>query len=167
MPRDKQLSGQSSIMEYLLISFFVLMVILFMIFFLTGWFFSQQGLEQQNIQNQRVLTMLERVTNSQLFVNENSVFDDLKLLSAQSMPQEELCSDLSRLFGDGWFLRIEVINRPGGPCDFSSYVSGCGSWELRCGEPGEGQRIMNLPVNVFRKAEDRTDIGVLTVGVYT
>lgn len=153
-------------MEYLLLSFFILMVILVMILFLTGWFFSQQGLEQQNIEKERALTMLERLTNSPLFVKENSVFDDSKLIAIQSLGETSACRDFQDLFGSGWFMELEVLSRPGGDCDWSSYLN-CGHWKLVCGRAGARNISYDLPVNIYRKVEDRTDLGSLKAGIYT
>jgi hypothetical protein len=158
--------AQASIMEYLLLSFFILLVIIALIFFLSWWQASQFNIEQHKQKSQRVMALTERFINSPLFVRENSVFDDTKLLAVQSF-RAEACQELESLFGGEWFLEVEVLNpRPGcaGPCDASSYPC-CGSWTI-C--PQRGINItMVLPVNVYRRVEDRTDLGLLKVGVYS
>ena len=157
--------AQSSIMEYLLLSLFILLVIIALIFFLTWWQSSQFGLEQQQQKNERINVLMERFINSPLFVRENSVFDDSRLMAVQSFRQEA-CTGLQGLFGSEWFIEIEVLNpRPGcaGPCDASSYPC-CGSWVICPQNIRNVSRV--LPVNVYRRAEDRTDLGLLRVGVY-
>jgi hypothetical protein len=158
--------AQSSIMEYLLLSLFILLVIIALVFFLTWWQSSQFGLEQQQLKNERIIVLMDRFINSPMFVKENSVFDDSRLMSVQSFRQEA-CTDLQKMFGADWFIEIEVLNsRPGcaGPCDASTYPC-CGSWVI-C--PQNKKNVsMVLPVNVYRKAEDRTDLGLLRVGVYS
>jgi hypothetical protein len=164
MVQDRK--AQTSIMEYLLLSFFILMVIIALIFFLSWWQASQFNLEQQGQIHQRVEVLLYRFINSPLFVKENSVFDDSKLLAIQSYSQN-ICKELTTLFGSDWFLEIEVLNpRPGcaGPCDAVNYPC-CGSWTI-CPQ-GKRNITRVLPVNVYRKIEDRTDLGVLRVGVYS
>ncbi len=158
--------GQASIMEYLLLSFFILMVIIALILFLTFWQTSSLNLEKQNLKIQRLDTLLNRFINSPLFVKENSVFDDSKLMAIQSLESQGACHDLEGLFGSDWSIEVEVLTpRPGcaGPCTVSSYPC-CGSWEI-CTR-GEKNVTRVLPVNVYRKAEDRNDLGLLTVGVY-
>lgn len=163
MPSRK---AQSSIMEYLLLSFFILMVIIALIFFLTFWQSSSLNLEKQNLKIQRLDTLLNRFINSPLFVKENSVFDDSKLMAIQSLGGQGACKDLEGLFGSNWFLKVEVLNpRPGcaGPCTASSHPC-CDTWEI-CGRGGNNVTRV-LPANVYRKAENRNDLAVMTVGVY-
>ena len=153
-------------MEYLLMSLFILIVIIALIFFLTWWQSSQLGMEQQNQRNERVNALMTMFINSPLLVRENSVFDDSKLMAAQSLRQEA-CTDLEPLFGSDWFIEVEILNpRPGcaGPCDASSYPC-CGSWNL-CSQDLRNVSMV-LPVNVYRKYEDRTDLALLKVGVYS
>jgi hypothetical protein len=153
-------------MEYLLLSLFILLIIIVMVFFLSWWQFSQFGMEQQRMKNQRTEVLASRFINSPLFVTDNSVFDDSRLMGIQSLGLE-YCSELEPFFGGEWFLRIDVLSpRPGcqGPCDASSYPC-CGSWEI-CGQ-GKRNITRVLPVNIFRHIEDRMDLGLLTVGVYS
>lgn len=167
------MKGQSSIMEYLLMSFFTLMVIIVLIFFLMWFQFNQYSMEQQKINLEKSDVLINRLVSSPLFVKENSVFDDARLMAIGSLGTG-LCHDLERLFGSNWFLEIDILNpRPGcgGECTASSYPC-CGYWEI-CPPPYtdaelEGMEMNRrvLPVNVYRKAEDRTDLAVLRVGVY-
>ncbi len=161
------MKAQSSIMEYLLLSVFILLMIMSLIFFLAWWQSSQFGLEQKKLKDQRVDVLMNRFINSPLFVTENSVFDDSKLQAIQSLRQDA-CQDLESMFGGDWFITIEVLNQhPGeniGECTASNYPD-CGYWEM-CGQ-GERNVSRVLPVNVYRKAEDRNDLALLTVGVYS
>jgi hypothetical protein len=157
--------GQSGIMEYLLLSFFVVFAILIVIFFLTWWQVSQLDLEKQTIKSNRAVSLLEKSASSQLMVARDSVFDDSKLMALQSLGARG-CSLLHGQLGQEWFIAVQVLNpRPGceSGCDASSYPC-CARWEI-CGT-GKPNITRVLPVNVFRKAEERTDLGLLTVGVY-
>jgi hypothetical protein len=153
-------------MEYLLLSLFVLLVIISLIFFLSWWQLSQFGLEEQRIKNDRVVALLNRFTNSPLFVKENSVFDDSRLLAIQLLG-DDACRELEDLLGSGWFMEIEVLSRPGcaGQCSQSNYDC-CNYWSL-CSQGSRMNVSMSIPVNVYRKAEDRTDLAALRVGVYS
>jgi len=165
----KGIKGQSSIMEYLLLSLFILMVIIALIFFLTFWQTSTWSMEKQNLKTQRLDTLLNRFINSPLFVRENSVFDDSKLMAIRSLETRGACEDLEGLFGSDWFIEIEVLTpRTGctGPCESAvMHYPCCGSWEI-CGQGSRPNTTRALPVNVYRKAEGRNDLAVLTVGVY-
>lgn len=164
---SKGISGQSSMMEYLLLSFFVLATIIVMIFFLTGWQFSQFNLENQKIQNTRVINLQDSFINSQIFVNENSVFDDAKLTSIQSF-HYEACEDLAAIFGSDWYIEIQVLNPfddCSGLCSASTYPC-CGRWEI-CTDDSRTSVNRNLPVNVYRKSTEKTELAVLKVGVFT
>ena len=162
------MKGQSSIMEYLFMSFFTLMVIIVLIFFLMWFQFNQYSMEQQRIKLEKSDVLINRLVSSPLFVKENSVFDDARLMAIDSLGPE-LCHDMERLFGNNWFMEIDILNpRPGcgGECTASSYPC-CGYWEIcpATFEPAEMNKRV-LPVNVYRNAEDRTDLAVLRVGVY-
>ncbi len=155
-------------MEYILMSFFMLLVIIILIFFL-GWFeFSQLGAEQEKLKLQRSDDLMRKFIASPILVQEDSVFDDARLMAVQSLGWD-MCQEMQDYFGGNWFIEIEVLNpRPGcgGPCDASTYPC-CGYWEL-CPpqqEPLE-VNIRALPVNVYRQAEGRTDLGVIRVGAY-
>ena len=163
--RDRALKGQTSMMEYLLMSFFVLVVIVVLILFLSWWNLSNLEMEQVEAEFERVDTLVERVSDSPLFVKENSVFDDSKLLAIQSLGVDA-CTDLEEIFGPTWSLEIESLTpRPGcaGPCDVLSYPC-CGSW-LICPLNNILNKTRVLPVNVYRFAEDRTDLAIMKIGV--
>ncbi|MCK4714420.1 MAG: hypothetical protein KAT35_02510, partial [Candidatus Aenigmarchaeota archaeon] len=97
MPKKGQslLKGQSSIMEYLLMSFFMLLVILVLIFFLGWWQFTQFHMESQTAEFQRVEVLMNRIINSPILVRENSVFDDSSLMAVQSL-RSSACQKLDR-----------------------------------------------------------------------
>jgi hypothetical protein len=152
-------------MEYLLMTLFLLFVIIILIFFLIWWQSTQWSSDKQSLRIARVDTLMNRFINSPIFVKENSVFDDTRLMAAQSLGPG-FCEDLERLFGEDWFIEVIALStRPGcaGPCDASSYPC-CGSWEI-CGQSGNNITRV-IPVNVYRKAEDRNDLAILRVGVY-
>ena len=163
-----KMRGQTSIMEYLLMSFFMLLVIFVLIFFLFWWQATQLNMEQNTIKIEQTDVLMNRITSSPIFVSEDSVLDDSKLMALMSLGRET-CNDMERLFGERWFIEVEAINtRPGcaGECDASSYPC-CGYWEI-CPPESEPVEVSMrvLPVNVYRKAEDRTDLAVIRVGVY-
>ena len=142
------------------------MVIIAIIFFLSWWQFSQFAMEQQDIKNQRIDVLMQRLIGSPLLVKENSVFDDSKLMAIDSF-HSDACTDMKDIFGEDWFIEIEVLTpNPGceGDCDSLNYPC-CGHWEI-CGQ-GERNVSRVLPVNVYRRVDGRTDLGLLRVGVYS
>jgi hypothetical protein len=156
-------------MEYLLLSLFILIVIMTLIFFLTWWQSSTWNLEKQNLKTQRIETLLKAFIASPLFVRENSVFDDSRLMAIKSLEGQGICEDLGAFFGSGWFLEIESLTpRAGcsGPCESSvTDYPCCSSWVI-CGQGSKINTTRVLPVNVYRRVDGRNDLGVLKVGVY-
>lgn len=150
------IKGQSSIMEYLLLSFFVLLVIVALIFFFSWFQFSQLGMEQRNIENLRIGLLIDRFSNTPLLVRETAVFDNYKLHALDYLADRGFCTDLESMFGTDWYLEVEVLNRPG-------------SWSIVCPAVSGGERNVSLvlPVNVYNVTDDRTDLALLRVGVYS
>ena len=161
--------GQSSIMEYLLMSFFMLLVIVVLIFFLGWWQFTQFHMEGQKSEFQRADSLVNRLISSPVLVRENSVFDDSSLTALKSLGTAG-CREMDRLFGRGWSMEIEIIDPdPGcsGECDELSYPC-CGYWSI-CPPESEPESMMIrvLPVNVYRRPDGRTDLAVLRAGAYS
>ena len=82
--------AQHSIMEYILLTFFIMVVIIAIIFFLTGWQVSQFELEQEKTKIDRAFWLTKSFLTSQYFVKDNSMFDSMKLSAALSVECEEL-----------------------------------------------------------------------------
>jgi len=143
--------AQVGIMEYLLISFFIMIVIVFLILFLGGWHAGQIKLEQKYARQSLALDILRQTLSSPYLVKEDSMFDANKLDAAS-----DHCQELRKIFADGWFAIVS---------------NGSRTWQI-C-KKGENCIAYTVPVNIyFRNGYvlesgilPRVDIGNATVGV--
>jgi hypothetical protein len=158
--------AQSSMMEYLLMSLFVLMVIIVLILFLSWWQLSQINMEERNIKNHEIISLMDQIGNSPVLAMSSMDFDDSRLTAVASLGNEA-CTDLRSMLGGDWYIEVDVLDPEPGcerPCDASSYPC-CSSWSL-CGRDAANVSMV-MPANVYRKATGMTDLALLRVGVYS
>jgi hypothetical protein len=154
------MKGQAQLMEYVLLSFFVLLVIVLITLFLTGWQITTTGSEQRKVFFDRAEFLLRAFTNSP-YINKNtykegSMLEDSKLESIT-------CEDLEKLYGKGWFAEVEALQF-NEECGEDNPYPYCGKWSY-CKKGGEAITF-ELPVNIYRKTRGEVDIGFLRVGLY-
>lgn len=155
--------GQVSIMEYILLTFFILMVILALIFFLSWWQFTQLGMEEHKLRMEKVFLAASHITASPYFVRESGIFDDAKLTAAKSI-EAEICKDFEGIIGFDWFIKVTSFEgEEKVPCTWMNYPD-CNSWEFCTKNQKNTSRI--LPVNIYRKISERNAVGIVEVGVY-
>ncbi len=155
--------GQVSIMEYILLTFFILVVILALLFFLSWWQFSQLGMQEHKLKMERILFLAKYVSNSPYFIKENSIFDDSKLTAAKSLGPG-ICDDFESVFGYDWFIKIRAFNGDTETtCTWTNYPD-CNSWKFCTKDQKNISRI--LPVNIYRKIPEENGIGIMEVGIY-
>jgi len=160
------------LMEYIIMTFFIFIVIIVLIFFLIGYQITQFSLEQRKGAIDRTLSILKQVSVSPLLVKEEGVFDDAKL-TALAILGSNGCESLRRLLGEDWFFEVRVLDSSNtiNQCDASNYPS-CNYWSF-CQE-NRNFTAFDLPVNVYRNTGiivptgilPRIDIAILKVGVY-
>jgi hypothetical protein len=163
--------AQMGMMEYIVLAFFIFAVITVLIFFLIGFQIGQFSVEKHGSRVDRALSLTKRVSSSQLFVKEDGVFDDGKLMSLKNIP--DICRHLESFFGREWFFEVTVLDGSGtvSECTQSNYPA-CNYWSF-CSK-GMNNISFDLPVNVYRNIGTvfsetifpRTDIGLLKVGIY-
>lgn len=151
--------GQVQIMEYILLSFFVILVIVIATLLLTGWQITTARSEQQRVFYDRAEFILRAFTNSP-YINkagfkEGSMMEDSKLTAIT-------CGDLQKLYGDGWYASIETLEFKD-ECDYDNYPL-CGKW-VYCMKDQDATSF-ELPVNVYRKSTGEVDAAILIVGLY-
>lgn len=155
--------GQISMMEYILVTFFILMVIVGLLFFLSWYQFSQINMEEHKAKTERILFLAQYVSNSPYLVKENSVFDDSKLTALKSLGSS-VCKDLEDVFGYNWYLKFYAFDADADvSCTWGNYPE-CNSWEFCTKDQRNMSRI--LPVNIYRKMSDENGIGTMEVGMY-
>lgn len=152
-------------------TFFVLVVIIGLIIFLSYWQVTQLGVEQTRTEMDRALFLTKHFLNSQQFVKKDSMFDDGKLTALFSLPNA--CEELQKVFGLDWFAEIRVLDGSDTeiPCTWSEYPD-CNYWSF-CVEDKSNISYV-VPTNIYRRIGyilttgvlGRTDIGTLKVGVY-
>lgn len=154
------MKGQYNLMEYVLLTLFVLLIIVMITFFLTWWQISTTGSEQRRITHDRAEFLLRAFTNSP-YINKNtypegSMLEDSKLSSIT-------CQDLQNLYGEKWFAEIESYNF-NVECNEDNPYPYCGKWSY-CKKEADAM-IFELPVNIYKKTTGEIDIGYLRVGLY-
>ena len=153
--------SQISIMEYVLLTFFIIVIILAFIFFLTWWQFSQMESEKMSKINNKAFALMKIFLDMPMLTKENSMFDDSKLTSATSALK---CDDFKKILGSGWFAKIRLFEGDEEiKCTWSNYPN-CNYWEF-CVREGRGVSYA-VPVNIYRRMTETVLIGNLTVGVY-
>lgn len=153
--------GQVHLMEYVLLSFFVLLIIVLITFFLTGWQISTTQSEQRRVVFDKAEFLFRALTNSP-YLNKNSYPEGSML--EDSRLESVTCEDLQKLYGTGWFIEIESISYPE-ECSQDNPYPECGKWAY-CREEGKEAIIFDIPVNVYKKITGEVDVGFLRVGLY-
>ncbi len=161
----KGLKGQFGIMEYILLSVFLIVILIFGIFMLSG--FEQlktRGSDSKDAASGNLLSM-NIITHSDLFTKKDGQLDDSKLQGFV----ENSCEDFEKTVGQQACVEIEALlpsAREDNECNAGNYPE-CNKWVICdevCTSKG-GFRIFTLPVNIYRKIQDRVDLGILTFKV--
>lgn len=165
--------AQMGIMEYIFLTFLIMVVIVVLIFFFTGWQVSQLEMEKSRTRIDAALGAAKNTLSSPLMVREDSMFDDVKLTALLDTD----CSDLEDIFGRNWFAEIctgDCFDCSGSciPCKPETYNPECNYWSY-CKKEGRFDAFV-FPVNIYRKLARvsdtgilaRTDLGTLKVGIY-
>lgn len=164
----RRLTGQMGIMEYMMMTLFVMVIIVMLVFFFSGWQISQVQVQESKAKSERVLSAMKNVLYSPLLAREDSMFDDAKLSALQSR-----CGKLQDFFGADLFIEVTVFQGQGEiPCDPYRYDINCNYWSI-CKRDAPHSALV-MPVNVYRNMGNvlssgmlgRTDLGVLKVGIY-
>ncbi|MBI4020315.1 MAG: hypothetical protein HY367_03200 [Candidatus Aenigmarchaeota archaeon] len=156
------MNGQANIMEYVLMTFFVIVVIGAIIFLLTFFQVLQFGGEQQKAVFTRQLFIAKYFLASPLMARENSVFDDAKLTA---LSESNGCRELEAVLGSGWAVEVTRLDsNTAGACTAENYPD-CGRWSY-CGQNIRNQSIV-LPVNVYGASDGLAGIGIMKVVIYT
>jgi len=157
-------------MEYIVLTFFIFVVIIVLIFFLFGFQITQLGSEKRKGFSDRALELTKQISASPLFVKEEGVFDDGKLTSLTTIGNT--CEKLEKILGKDWFFEVRVLGTDVlTPCSQETFLD-CNYWSF-CTQD-KNSIAFDLPVNVYRNIGTivstgvlpRTDIGLLKVGIY-
>ena len=154
-------------MEYVLMTFFIFAIILALMFFLSGWQSLQTQLTSVGEYIERGVDMADSISSSLYFIKTNNILDDSKLMVLNTT--QGMCDKLKNIFGSNWFVEVRAFQYSSDgsdediACTEDSYPD-CNLWTI-CRQDRDSVFYV-LPVNIYRKLDERTDIGMLTVGVY-
>ena len=160
----KGLKGQFGIMEYILLSVFLIAILVIGIFMLSGFEnLKGRGETTKELVNKQLIS-LSILSHSDIFAEANRL-DDSKL---QASIDEEGCRGLEKLIGQQACLEVEALlpsAKEDNECNPASYPD-CNKWTI-CKEicAAKGFKIYTMPVNIHRKIQNRVDLGVITLKV--
>ncbi|HLD56874.1 MAG TPA: hypothetical protein VJA47_01115 [archaeon] len=163
---SKKLKGQFGIMEYILLSVFLIAILVIGMLMLSGFEnLKAKGQTTKEIASRQLLS-LGIFSHSNLFTKAENQLDDSKL---QASIEEDGCDALEKLIGQQACLEVEALLpsvREENECNPATYPE-CNKWTV-CKEvctTKTGFRIYTMPVNIFRKIQNRIDLGVITLKV--
>ena len=168
------LKGQFGMMEHLLMAVILLMVVVAAMFF----FFGFQSTKSKSLAFRedidRIILAEGILLKSDALTREDGVFDDSKLVG---FVKTDGCSAIKNITGEACIKVNEVLiggedENQCGPENFEQTgKSACNIWTI-CADICEKLKTKNskglsIPMNIFRKLENKVDLGILTVGVPT
>lgn len=152
--------GQAHILEYVILGFFIVMIIVMIVFFIVGWQIGKTSSRQTALKEQKASFLLKAFSNSPLLnkegFKEGGMLEDSKLTVLD-------CGDLEELLGKGVFAEVRVIDSTE-ECTSENYPR-CGSWSF-CKTDNPQFLAYDVPVNIYRTLTRDVEIGILTVGFY-
>ena len=182
--------GQAEIMEYAIFVIIAVFIIAFVLFMVFGFQFLSAGSEASQETERQSLVLLQSLLSSRTLGNlqyqKLSVLDDSKLTAAMSLD----CSDIETLFGQGVWINVtafteipdcsgltlstgwvecdearsRILETSSEMCSDTNYPD-CGMWVLCEENRQERMTYRSVPVNIYRKLENRVGIGVITIGL--
>lgn len=156
--------AQANLLEYLLLTFFIILIIMGVVFLLTHFQIMQIQIQGQSESQDHTFSLMSSFLSSPYLVKEKSMFDDSKLTAIKSLGGQ-MCIDLEKIYGRNWYIKINVLGQ-NQSCTWSNYPN-CGYWSLcyPATEPREKTSYI-IPINVHRRITGTTDIASLEVGTY-
>ncbi len=166
--KTKKLAGQMGIMEYMLMTVFIMVIIVMLVFFFSGWQISQTQMQGSRVKSENLLSNLKNVMYSPLFIRDDSMFDDAKLTALQGK-----CEKVKEVLGADVFIEVKTLEKVAEiPCDPHRYDINCNYWSI-CRRDAPHSALV-MPVNVYRNMGNvlasgilgRVDLATVKVGVY-
>ena len=168
------LKGQFGMMEHLLMAVILLMVIVAAMFFFFGFQSTKSKGAAFKDDISKILLTTNLLSKSPFLVKEDGIFDDSKLVGFTGAYARQGCEEVSNITGPAC-ITVERVLAAGdkNECDPVNFQergkNACNVWTI-CNEvclqlQNKQSRGLSIPVNIFRKLENRVDLGVLTVKV--
>jgi hypothetical protein len=167
--------GQTELFEYIIATFFIVLILIVVIFMLSSYQAGQLELEQQRVRDLRTVALLKRILSSPLLAKDDSVLDDTKLIAALGM-----CREMEEYFGKKWYALVMIMDddwKRGtfNYCKEGEYSKECNVWVL-CREniDPEKKSGYTVPVNVVRRmywvmrrgTSSKVEPAIVEVGIY-
>lgn len=161
--------GQTELFEYVIATFFIVIILVFVILMLSSYQTSQLELEQQKIKDLKTMASLKRFLSTSILSKDDSLLDDSKLTAALGM-----CKDMEEFFGNKWYAEVRILEGQEIRCTPGEYTTNCNYWVF-CEENKQGdESSYTVPVNVMRKmfwvtnrgTNSRTYPAIVEVGIY-
>lgn len=162
--------GQTELFEYVIATFFIVLILIVVIFMLSSYQAGQLELEQQRIKDLRTMAMLKRVLSSPMLARDDSVLDDTKLIAALGM-----CKEMEEYFGKKWYAVVRILDgKDVMRCEEGEYSTECNYWIFCWENIEEGRSGYKVPVNVARKmywvmrrgTSSKAEPAFVEVGIY-
>lgn len=164
---ENKIKGQAGMIEYLLMTVFTMVIILVMVFFLFGFEAGRTADSESMDSKNRVLLAVNTLTQSDIINKEDLMFDDSKLAG---FLDQAGCEELTKTMSQEACINIELIKIASEePKDCAGNYGGeCNRWTLCkdvCAKLKSGgrQRGLSLPVNVYRKLDNKVELAVVKV----
>ena len=152
----------------------LLMVIVAALFFFFGFQSTKTKGAAFKEDINRILLTTNLLSKSSTLTKEDLVFDDSKLVSFSGAYDKEGCEEIKKITGPACItLEKVLVGEDKSDCDPVNFAetgkNACNSWTI-CRETclqiqNQQSKGLSIPVNIFRKIENKIDLGVLTVRV--
>ena len=151
--------GQSELMSYVLLTFFIFIILVVSIIMAGSWFSLQSRDIYSKSSTQEALNIMKMLSISPIInvdeFTDGYMFSDSKLTALN-------CSDIYRILNKRVFIEIKI---PGQNelCTDSTYPD-CGIWKI-CNDV-KYNTAYEIPVNIYRHLSKKIETGVMVVGVH-
>ena len=168
--RMKNKKAQASMMEYIIMTLFLVIIIVAIVVVFLGVQFMSINNEAAQQKSYRSMALLKTLSKTQIFtkdniLTENPVFYDKKLTAALG---DDFCIKLQKLFGISWSMDITIVDGMDVvECINGEYVN-CNKWVF-CNSLGNTIThaiTREVPINVYREDIKRTEAALMKVSTY-
>lgn len=161
------MKGESGMLERILMALFILIIIIFAVFFLFGVEFSRFRVEDVVEQENSLIFSANALLKSDILTKDDNVFDDSKLIGFSGT---DGCKDFQDLVGkDEICLIVERVKLFSSEDEIEclNLDDDCNKWvvcESTCREmTDKPYRTVRTPVNIYRKLDEETQLGMMSL----
>ncbi len=167
--KTKRFKGQAEMMEYLLMTVFTIVILLAMMFFLFGFEIGRStGSEAKDAAN-KLMVAVNVLAQSDILAKDGFILDDSKLVN---FLDQSGCEDITKIIGQEACVIVNIVKISSSQdqeCLLGNYGKSCNKWTMcrdvcnRLNFTGEPQRGIEVPLNVYRKLEDKVDLAKMKI----